>query len=159
MHWSIHSVHYQGFKCFCWSILAFSFKNFIVSCCSLVRLLSEISSSDGLSFFSIWVFLHNHSWITGLHRKWEGISSSPHYHFHPLHRHLRHGREITAESSSLHIPSDRTRTRNPWSPNASHWPEGLLDAAGQFPGKYISSTYAALALPALIVLRALVYLL
>ena len=42
----------------------------------------------------------------------EGISLTPHYHFHPLHRHLDISRAITAESSPLHIASNRTRTRN-----------------------------------------------
>ena len=39
-------------------------------------------------FFSIWVFFHQHLWITGLRGKREGISLTPHYHFHSLHRHL-----------------------------------------------------------------------
>ena len=33
----------------------------------------------------------------------EDISLTPHYHFHPLHRHLDISRLITAESSPLHI--------------------------------------------------------
>ena len=39
-------------------------------------------------FFSIWVFSHEHSRITGLQGKGEGISLTPHHHFHPLLRHL-----------------------------------------------------------------------
>ena len=39
-------------------------------------------------FFSFWVFFHEHSRITGLQGKGEGISLTPHYHFHPFHRHL-----------------------------------------------------------------------
>ena len=39
-------------------------------------------------FFSIGVFFHNHSRFTGLQGKGEGISLTPHYHFHPLHRHF-----------------------------------------------------------------------
>ena len=35
----------------------------------------------------------------------------PLYHFYPLHKHL-HSRVINAESSSLHMVSDQTRTRN-----------------------------------------------
>ena len=54
-------------------------------------------------FFSMWVFFHEHSRITGLQGKGEGISLTPHYHFHPLHRHLDINRAITAESSPLHI--------------------------------------------------------
>ena len=35
-------------------------------------------------------------------------SLTPHYHFHPLHRHLDISWVITAESSPLHIASSRT---------------------------------------------------
>ena len=63
-------------------------------------------------FFSIWVFSHDHSRITGLQGKGKGISLTPHYHFHPLHRHLDISRAITAESSPLHIGSSRARTSN-----------------------------------------------
>ena len=51
--------------------------------------------------FSIWVFFHEHSRITGLQGKGGGISLTPHYHFHPLHRYLDVSRAITAESSDL----------------------------------------------------------
>ena len=71
---------------------------------------------------SIWVFFHDHSRITGLQGKREGISLAPHYHFHPPHRHLDISRAITAESSPLHIGSSRTRTRNLWFPSAIRWP-------------------------------------
>ena len=64
-------------------------------------------------FFSIWVFFHEHSRMTGLQGKGEGISLTPHYHFHPLHRQLDISRAITAESSPLHIASSRTRNREP----------------------------------------------
>ena len=60
-------------------------------------------------FFSTWVFFHEHSRITELQGKAEGIPLTPHYHFHPLHRHLDITRTITAESSLLHIASSRTR--------------------------------------------------
>ena len=70
-------------------------------------------------YFSIWVFYHDHSQITGLQGKGEGISLTPHYHFHPLHRYLDISRAITAESSPLHIASSRTRTGNLWFPSAS----------------------------------------
>ena len=60
-------------------------------------------------FFSIWVLFHEHSRITGLQGKGEGIPLTPHYHFHPLHRHLDISRAITAESSPLLIASSRTR--------------------------------------------------
>ena len=62
----------------------------------------------GNSFFFIWVFFHDHSRITGLQGKEEGISLTPHYHFYPLHRHLDISCTITAESSPLHIGSSRS---------------------------------------------------
>ena len=49
-------------------------------------------------FFSIWVFFHNDSWITGLQGKGEGIASQT----------LDISQAITAESSPLHIGSSRT---------------------------------------------------
>ena len=72
-----------------------------------------------LFFFSIRVFFHEHSRITGLQGKGEGISLTPHYHFHPLHGHLDFIQSITAESSPLHIASSRTRNGNLWFPSAS----------------------------------------
>ena len=59
-------------------------------------------------FFSIWVFFHQFSRITGLQRKGKEISLTPHYHFHQLHRHLDISRAITAESLPLHIATSRT---------------------------------------------------
>ena len=41
-------------------------------------------------FFSIWVFLHEHSRITGLQGRGEGISLTPRYHFPPASQILRH---------------------------------------------------------------------
>ena len=67
-------------------------------------------------FFSIWVLFHEHSRITGLQRKGEGIPLTPLYSFHPLHRHLDISRAITAENSALHIASSQTRTGNLWLP-------------------------------------------
>ena len=67
-----------------------------------------------LFVFSIWVFFHNHSRITRLQEK-GGISLTPHYHFHPLHRHLDISQAITAGRSPLRIGSSSwTRTRNLW---------------------------------------------
>ena len=71
------------------------------------------------SFFSIWVFFHNHSRTTGLQGKEESIPLTLHYHFHTLHRHLDITRAITAETSPLHIGSNWTRTGNLWFPSAS----------------------------------------
>ena len=70
-------------------------------------------------FFSIWVFFHGHFWITGLQGKGEGISITPYYHFHLLHRHWDISLAIAAESSPLHIASSRTRSRNFWFLSAS----------------------------------------
>ena len=67
-----------------------------------------------VAFFSTWVFFHEHSRITGLQGKREGISLTPHYHFHSLHRHIDISRAITAESSPLQIASSQTRTGNLW---------------------------------------------
>ena len=83
-----------------------------------VLVCSQYSNSLYL-FFSIWVFFHEHSQITGLQRKGEGISLTPQYHFHPLHRHLDISRAISAESSPLHIGSSRTQTGNHWFLSAS----------------------------------------
>ena len=80
------------------------------------------TSYSQVFFFSIWIFSYDHSRITGLQGKGEGISLTPHYHFHPLHRHLDISRAITAESSPLHIARSRTRTGNLWFPSASRKP-------------------------------------
>ena len=69
-------------------------------------------------FFSIQVLLHDHSQITGLQGE-RAFLVTPHYHFHPLHRHLGIRRAITAESSPLHIGSSPTRTGNLWFPSAT----------------------------------------
>ena len=70
-------------------------------------------------FFSIWVFFHEHSRTTRLQGKGEGIYLAPHYHFHPLHRHLDINMAITAGSSPLRIASSRTPTGNLWFSSAS----------------------------------------
>ena len=45
-HALVNSIHFQGLSdCFCWSI-TFWFRNFIVSCCSLIWLLPDIASSE-----------------------------------------------------------------------------------------------------------------
>ena len=63
-------------------------------------------------FLSIWVFFHEHSRVTGLQEKGEGISLTPHYNFHLLYRRLGISPAITTESSPLHIASSRTQTGN-----------------------------------------------
>ena len=70
-------------------------------------------------FFFIWVFFHNHSRITELQGKGEGISLTPHYHFHLLHRRLDISQVIIAGSSPLNIGSNRTQAGNLWFPSAS----------------------------------------
>ena len=56
---------------------------------------------------------------TRLQGKGEGISLTPYYHFHPLHRHVDISRAINAESSPLHIGSSRSRAGILWFPSAS----------------------------------------
>lgn len=68
-----------------------------------------------LSFFS-WPFTYYRT--AG---EWRGHFVTPHYHFHPLLKHLHIGQATTAESSPLHITSDRPRTGGPWFPSASRW--------------------------------------
>ena len=65
-----------------------------------------------LFFFSIWVLFHEHSRITGLQGKGEGISLTPHHHFYPLHRQLDISRAITAESSPYLLTSVLMKTSN-----------------------------------------------
>ena len=59
-------------------------------------------------FFSVRVFFHGHSRITGLQGKGESISLTPHCHFQPLHRHLDISWVITAfiYLFQLYFPSD-----------------------------------------------------
>ena len=55
-----------------------------------------------ISFFSNWVFFHEHLGITRLQRKEEDISLTPHYHFHLLHIHLDISWAINAELAAGH---------------------------------------------------------
>ena len=73
----------------------------------LRKITMQRSQIQATSFFSICVFLHKHSRITGQQGKAEGIYLTPLYHFRPLHRHLYISRTITAEDSPLHIASSR----------------------------------------------------
>ena len=68
-------------------------------------------------FFSMWAFFHQHSRITWLQGKGEGISLIPHYYFHPRHRCLDISRAFTTENSPLHIARSRTPTGNLWFPS------------------------------------------
>ena len=58
-------------------------------------------------FFSIWVFLHEHSQITGQQEKGQTNSLAPFNHFHTLYRLLDISRAITAWSSPLGIYLNR----------------------------------------------------
>ena len=87
---------------------------------NIERLLYEAMTIQKRFFFFLsGFFFHEHSQITELQGKGEGISLTPHYHFHPLHRHLDISRAIAAESSPLRIASSRTRAGNLWFPRAS----------------------------------------
>ena len=76
---------------------------------------SYASSEDGV----VWLwhllinlysfFFHEHSRFTGHQKKGKGFSLTPHYHFHPLHRHLDISRAITVGSLPLHIASSQTQ--------------------------------------------------
>ena len=65
---------------------------------------------ENVLLFSIWVYFHEHSQVTGLQGKGKGISLSLYYHVHLFHRHLDISWAITADISPLHIASIRTRT-------------------------------------------------
>ena len=51
------------------------------------------------TYFSVWVFFHKYSQITGLWGKGEDISLTSHYYFQLLYRHLDISWAISAESS------------------------------------------------------------
>ena len=70
-------------------------------------------------FFSISLFFHECSRITEMQGKGEGISLTPHYHFHQLRGGLDISRVIAAGGSPLRIAGSRTRTGNLWFPSAS----------------------------------------
>ena len=64
-------------------------------------LVEVVTHECPLTYFSIWVFFHEHSQFTGLQEKAEATSVTPLYHFHLLHRHLHISQVISAESSPL----------------------------------------------------------
>ena len=90
------------FHLYCWVHVCYENEWWLVDC----------FHRESRGFSSSWAFFDEHSRITGLQGKGEGIPLTPHYHFHPLHRHLDISRAITAGSSLLHIASSRTRTGN-----------------------------------------------
>ena len=63
-------------------------------------------------FFSVWVFLHEHSGFTEQQGKRKAIPAALLYLLHLLHKHLDNSQTITAESSLLHKPPSWTRTEN-----------------------------------------------
>ena len=64
-HALVCPVRCWRFKCFCWSILLSSFRSFTVSCCSLIWLFPDITSSKGLSkFTNIFRYSRSLSWET-----------------------------------------------------------------------------------------------
>ena len=86
-----------------------------------MQILTDFIQHISCIFFLYVFFSHEHlQIITGQKGKGDIISLIPPYHFHPLHKHLYINRAITAESSSLHIASRWTQTRNPSLPSASH---------------------------------------
>ena len=70
-------------------------------------------------FLSIWVFISRKLTNNRTSGEGEGVSLTPHCHFHSLHRHLDINRANTAESSPLHIASSRNRIRNLYIPSQS----------------------------------------
>ena len=92
------------------------------SCGIWVTGLNSDGKIIGCFFFSIWVFFHEHSRVTGLQGMGEDISLTPHCHFHPLCSHLDISRTITTDSSPLHIASSWTRIGNLWFTSASRSP-------------------------------------
>ena len=82
----------------------------INSGCYLILIIQHLCY---IIFFSIWVFFHDHSRITVLQEEEKATFLTPHYHFHPLQRHLDISRAITAGSSSLHTYSSRNLNRQP----------------------------------------------
>ena len=94
---------------------------------------SNVLKADFNKFhFFFWVFFHEHSRSMELQMKGEGISLTPHYHFHPLHWRLDIGRAIAAGGSSLRIATSRARTRNLWFPSASRSPLSYVPLLGPF---------------------------
>ena len=71
-------------------------------------------------FFYVWAFFREHSRITRMQGKGEGIPLTSHYHFHLLYRHLDINEAITVESAPLRIADTRTRIGYLWFPSASH---------------------------------------
>ena len=97
-------------KHLCWKVFIANVHAYI----SAILLKRDSNTGVFLTFFCLWVFFHNHSRITELQGKGEGTSLTPHYHVHPLYRHLDISRVITAESSPLHIGSSGTQIGNLW---------------------------------------------
>ena len=96
-----------------------SFCNFPKSVTTLLR----FNKSDKLTLMSFFFFL-SEIYFVDIHELQDCRGKGraiPHYHFHPLHRHLYISWVITGESSPLHIANSRTRTGNLWFRSASCW--------------------------------------
>ena len=65
-----------------------------------MRTTEEMHFNSVIFYASFFFFVV--SGTTGLQGKGEDISLTPHYHFHPLHRHLDISRAITTESPIAH---------------------------------------------------------
>ena len=84
--WQLFWLRYDFYSSFNNSIIFF-FSKSVCLVCAVLKIPKTFSYSLRL-FFSMWVFFHVHSQITGMQGKEKGISFTPDYHFHPFHRHL-----------------------------------------------------------------------
>ena len=100
--------------------MKFPTKDFFSKCDQIrnfLRIWSHLLKKSFFKIFSIWVFFHEHSRITGLQGKGEGISLTPHYHFDTHYRHWDISQ--AAEISTLHIANSRIWTGKLWFPSTS----------------------------------------
>ena len=56
--------------------------------CHIIGKYKGSAHKDRNIFLSIWVFFDDHSRVTRLQGKGKGMHLTPHYYFHPIHRHL-----------------------------------------------------------------------
>ena len=124
------NCHILHQKCWFWKIVtAFTvtvFRNSGCKCFSerLISIFTPLALRG--FFFSDLGFLPQPFTNHRTEREGEGISLTPHFHFHPLQRHLDINQAITAECSPLHIVGSRTRTGNLWFPSASRQPPSAV---------------------------------
>ena len=79
---NLHELHISSSEQMLPYVAAADYGEYMLQFENIFRLLRIVS------FFSILVFFHIYSQITGQQMKKEGIFWTPHYHFHPFHRHL-----------------------------------------------------------------------